>query len=631
MMRYYSLFLLLACTFAAAAQKPYAISALPDSLREGAAAVIRYREVSFEMDAPGEATLRERIVVSIFNAAGKRRYGTLADQEDDFYSIRQFKGKLYDAAGNLFRESEKGDVKSYGLDAAYEFTGNKVKVLELEYPTFPYTVEYIEEQRIRGYFRIPEFVAQYLGEAVEYATFTVIAPPDTRFLWQGIQTDVQPEEGLDGKRKTWRWTFKNLPAEPDEAQHPYFGGRYRSLLLAPEKVQLEGYAGKFDDWKNAGRFLYSLKTDSDQLSAETQAAVRQMVAGVQNDREKIAILYRYMQQSCRYVSIQLGIGGWQTLPADFVEKKKYGDCKALSNYMKALLKVVGIESWVAVIYAGEDGAPEWQASVPSPIANHMILYVPGTDMWLECTSQQAPCGYLGDFTADRQALLLTPEGGVLKRTPALQPEENFIRSLSTIRLDEQGGALLEQQFRYGGARHDTWRNIARTQKADDLQRELTENIPYSVKTLQQVAVSAPEQTAEARLSYQASAGAYATVSGKRMFLPVNKCNPLKVNFFTGDKRRHPIRFREGWVQEDSVYISLPAGHTIESMPPEKVLEQPFGRFSLKVEALPDGRLLAIRRFRMEAFTLPPERYADLKKFLNDVRKADGAQMVFLHP
>ena len=47
-------------------------------------------------------------------------------------------------------------------------------------------------------------------------------------------------------------------------------------------------------------------------------------------REKIRVLYRYLQQNHRYISVQVGIGGMQPISASAVYTNGYGDCKGLS-------------------------------------------------------------------------------------------------------------------------------------------------------------------------------------------------------------------------------------------------------------------------------------------------------------
>ena len=145
------------------------------------------------------------------------------------------------------------------------------------------------------------------------------------------------------------------------------------------------------------------------------------------DTAKIVImLYEYMQNRTRYVGIQLGIGGFQPFPAETVDRLGYGDCKALSNYMKALLKAVGIPSVYTVAGAGYNQGITMTDFPTNNQTNHIILCVPlrNDTLWLECTSQTAPCGYLDPFTAGRKALNITAEGGKVVSTPLLTANQS---------------------------------------------------------------------------------------------------------------------------------------------------------------------------------------------------------------
>ncbi|MDP4989490.1 MAG: DUF3857 domain-containing protein, partial [Polaribacter sp.] len=108
-----------------------------------------------------------------------------------------------------------------------------------------------------------------------------------------------------------------------------------------------------------------------------------------------------MQQKTRYISVQIGIGGWEPIAANLVDDVGYGDCKGLTNYTKALLDVADVTAYYTVVYA--DDRIDVDKDFSSLQGNHVILNIPnnGKDVWLECTSQTMPFGFLGDFTDDR--------------------------------------------------------------------------------------------------------------------------------------------------------------------------------------------------------------------------------------
>ena len=167
-------------------------------------------------------------------------------------------------------------------------------------------------------------------------------------------------------------------------------------------------------------------------------------------------LYEYMQNKTRYVSITVGIGGFQPFDAATVDRLSYGDCKALSNYMKSILEVAGISSRYTLVYAGENNQ-DIKTTFPSSQFNHVILCVPmeKDTIWLECTSQRKPFNYLGSSTSNRQALVIDENGGKL-RTQVMQPENNLESRKADIILDKTGSGFASVHSRYYGATYDQY-------------------------------------------------------------------------------------------------------------------------------------------------------------------------------
>jgi hypothetical protein len=550
------------------------------------------------------------------------------EREDEFEHVTLFKGVLYDADGKILKESRKQDVQEFGSYTDYEFSNSKTRAMLLEYGQFPFTVEFHVRKTIRGFFRVSDFVVQQLGESVLKSSYSFVAPAAYSFKWKGLHTEVQPVAGESGGIKTVTWNFQNLPAVRKEVYHPFFGDQYARIIVAPEHVSIDGHFGSFSNWKQIGAFFYDLNKDRDALSADMQAKVLQLVKDKKNTREKIDALYKYLQQNHRYVSIQIGIGGWQTLDADFVEKKKYGDCKALTNYMHAMLKVAGIESYMANIFAGSKGAPDWYDDAPVPYANHVILYVPGENLWLECTNSNVPSGYLGDFTCGRKALLLTPEGGKIVQTPTQTIADNTQTSHISIRLDETGAAEVQGDLRYSGDLHDPYRSLIAEKKQADLEKEFVENAGYPVAQLNMLRMEASDSRPEAGVQYSLKINNLVTRSGKRMFVPVNKVNPFKRTLPVNEKRVLDLKLRDVYAWKDTLEIQLPPGFTLENMPPSKHIQSEFGLFDLQATQQ-DNVARFIRSIEIQPVSVPAARYNEVRQFYLDVTKADGAQMVLV--
>ncbi|MFN0215077.1 MAG: DUF3857 domain-containing protein [Saprospiraceae bacterium] len=608
------------------AQAEYPVSAIPAALIPNADIVVRLDETTFTIHSDGDAAIEETYVATILKEAGKKAsiYG---GQESRFSKIKTLKGRLFDAEGKLVRSTKPEDVQEFGGAAEYEFTDHKQKYLRLEYPRFPYTVEFKKKTLLKGFMGIPSSVIQTLGVSIEQWHYRLEAPNSIKLKWKGQNIDIQPKTSADGRNFVMEWSTQNLPAQADEAYNPYFRDIFSQINFAPEEINFDGHHGDFKSWNSVGRFFYGLNNDRETLSPETIAQVQKLTEG-KSTKEKIAALYRMTQDNCRYVSIQLGIGGWQTLEARFVEQKKYGDCKALSNYTQALLQAAGIESWEASIYAGDGGAPEYDEAFPDPYFNHVILYVPGEDSWLECTSKTHPAGYLGSFTANRHALLYTPEGGKLVKTPALLAADNFEKSRMQIALNEDGSAALQFSALFGGERHEPYRRFALEKTQDDLEKSIARNADFSINKVNKLVVEATRELSEASLHYQVETSKYATISGKRMFVSLTKSNPVKRSIPANEKRTLDLKMTDTYSLRDTFTIQFPTGFVAENVPQDKFIESEFGLYEMKIEKLSD-RIIATRSVEIRPLQVSAARYAEVRQFLLDSAKADAAQMVLI--
>ena len=284
-------------------------------------------------------------------------------------------------------------------------------------------------------------------------------------------------------------------------------------------------------------------------------------------------------------------------PAAEVAKSGFGDCKGLSNYMRAMLQEIGIPSYYTTISTRNRRLLRDFASVGQ--MNHVILQVPlaGDTLWVECTNPQLPLGYVHEDIAGHDAIEISNNGGRLVTLPVYADTANVLSSQVAVTLDAAGGAdiLLSQT-----ARKWQYEILAPLLKMDDKERHKV--MLHTVRA---------EQATIGRLDISEHAGAcldinsdirsqrYAGSSGKRLFVPICPVRHQHHAPSFDANRTQALYISRGWTDEDTIDITLPEGYTIESMPKSITMEQPFGHFAFTVKEQ-DGHLLASYRMTIKA-------------------------------
>ncbi len=606
---------------------------IPKELKEDANAVVRSHKISIEVRDEKRATIYVEKVITCLNRQAAQDHATLAVFYDDFDQIESIEGEIFDATGKSVRRLKAKEIRDISASGSSFATDSRVKVATLNYDRFPYTVLFRYRQRIKGLFAFPAWVPQDEERlAVEFARLDVFTQPGQPIKYKSLNINEKPEMGTENGMQRYRWEVEDLPAIESEVNGPPWREYTPVVYLAPLNFEIDGYKGSNESWKDFGVFFFTLNKGRQTLPKDLQQQVWAMTENLESTSAKIDTLYRYMQDNTRYVSIQLGIGGWQTFDPEYVYENGYGDCKALSNYVQSMLSAAGIPAYPVLIRAGDDARdimPDFSANQ----FNHVILCVPTeTDTtWLECTASHLPPGYLGRFTEDRYGLMTLPEGGVLVRTPSSPPSANQQIRRAEVVLDKKGNAEVQVEMVATGYQQDDL--VEGIDQLSEPEKEKWLRSTIDAKSFELTNYSFDgTQAADVptyQYSYALKATNWASASGSRFFLAPNQLQRYSNVPEKMEDRTQPVLTKYPYLDTDTITYTLPEGFVIEAMPdmPLKI-ESEFGTYTADIDFRPEtGTMTYIRSLRMRKTRQPASAYDNYRQFMRDIVKADKVQIV----
>jgi len=617
------------CTLGAFAQS-YAIATVPATLQSEADVVKRMEKVSFQVLSPKKTILKRQYALTILNEEGAK-HSRFEIYYSKLSSLKSFDGALYDADGRELKKIKWKDLRDESAVSGGNLMDDyRVKRYEPYHRDYPYTVVYnYEEEHNNSLFF--ENWQPVEGEkfAVQESAYTITYPTGTSIRYRAFNYDAVPQKTTSKGTESLTWVVKDLKAIKYE---PFSKPVYEltpAVLTAPEVFEIEGYQGNMATWKSFGEFVYTLTKDRQTLPPKVKQDVQSLVQGLDNEYDQIDALYKYLQKSTRYISVQLGLGGWQPFDATYVAKNAYGDCKALVNYMHSLLQEAGIPAYYTLVRAGKTNR-KVIADWPSQQFNHVILCVPlqQDTVWLECTSQTLPTGYLSAFTGNRWALLVDATGGKLVRTPLYGLEENRQLRYTKADMKENGDLKASVTTTYSGLQQDNVHQMIHYLTPDKIKDYLNTSMPLSTYEV----VDFNYRPSDGRIpsiqeKLNITANGYGKVTGRRLIVQPNALSKRQGRL-TKETRQSAIVLDIPYVDVDTVQIQLPQGYTLETIPRAIAMENKFGTFHLKME-LKNNELWCYRLFKQYAAEYPASDYESLRSFYDAVYEADRKQVVMI--
>ncbi|MBR5255824.1 MAG: DUF3857 domain-containing protein [Bacteroidales bacterium] len=600
------------------------------SAQEKYNAVVLADEESFTMTSATSGTFTVLRSVRVFNDAGLED-AEFNEYTDQFRSLTSFKGTI-EKEGAKPVKIKKDDLVTVSVASGLAEDG----FINAYQPTasYPFTVTYEYTMSFHKGFASFPALFPVTGEKVkvEKASYTVQVPSGTEIRYIAAKAGEPSQKS--GKVDTYRWDFPVFEGYADEALMPTWREIVPFVMVGPVNFTYAGVSGSQGSWEDVGAWCYGLKQGTEDLPADVVTRLKAMTADAGSDLEKVRILYDYLREHTRYVSIQLGIGGYKPFPASQVNKTGFGDCKGLSNYMQAMLDAVGIPSSYTLVNTNRSQFLPGFAGIGQ--MNHVMLCVPLPEkkdtLWLECTNPSVPLGYRHEDVAGHDVVLVTADGGIPHRVPAYADSlSRDFRELEVL-LEADGSAKVSVRRSLYLDETERWVSI-RDWKPETQRSKLTSGLTVQPQSFVLTGVKdnfrdydGPGYCPWMQVDYTFDTRQYATGGKDRLFVPVNPY-PMGANL-QRSKRQNDLVCRHGSVTRERISIRIPAGYTVESLPNPVSLDTEWGTFTASAQEQ-DGMVTILQELRFKQFREGPDHYDSFRTFIRAINKAYSSNIVLV--
>jgi len=610
-------------------QENYNVDSIPEEFKENANAVIREHHTSIKISALDHMIITQRRVVTVLNRFGDQHVDTY-EGYDDSRTIQKLSVLVLDRNGETIKKYKKADFKdASAVSGGQMYMDDRVKYLRHHPISYPYIIvfESTVKEKSTAFLNSWSPIEGYYV-SLEKSTYKLINQTNAEHKFNPYNLEGYDFK-MDDKGNELSFSAEKLKAVERESLSPDFSTIMPWIRVALNEFELKGEIGVGKNWKEFGLWQYDdLLTNRDEIDEVTKNKITKLIADAPSKREKVKRIYNYVQDNTRYVGVQLGIGGWQPIKATEVDKVKYGDCKGLTNYTKALLKSQNIDAYYTIVYAGRS-KKSLDKNFASMQGNHAFLCVPHEEdyIWLECTSQTMPFGFLGDFTDDRDVLVVTSEGGKIVHTPVYDESFNTFDANVAIRLESTGGFKANYTSVSKGIQYDQQSYKMRMNPSQLEEKYLSIWDYLNGFTVISNELNDDKDKVELHEKLSVSVSNYATKAGDKLLVPINAFNRYSNVPVKYDERSLPFQTSRSFLDTDSYVFEIPNGFVLGAIPENYIVESEFGSYKITVEKIEASKVRYTRELTLKEGVFPKEKYNSYRAFIKKIAKKDKSKFV----
>jgi hypothetical protein len=364
-----------------------------------------------------------------------------------------------------------------------------------------------------------------------------------------------------------------------------------------------------------------------------------VIAGARTADDTLRAVQRWVAQDIRYVSIALGLGGYQPRAPDEVVATGYGDCKDKATLFVAAATSLGFEAYPVLLNSSD----EVERDLPSISQfDHAIAAVerPGGRVYIDLTADLAPYGELPADLQGQFALVVHPDGSSEQVTlPATDAAANVQETRIVGSLTRDGYLTASYLERGTGTRQFGLRQlfvgpVDSARRADFARSLATKLYPGAQADSLQV-FDGRDLSANPRVALRIVNGlaARAAGTGKTVILtlPFTSMRGL-ADAASALEAKGPRKFPIDAAKvigpetgQSEVVIALPSGWHVQ-LPPTVEVSGKWGTYLARYQQVGDT-LKVTRRLTGARGVYPPDSVADLASWLRAIGKDDVPYLV----
>ena len=435
-------------------------------------------------------------------------------------------------------------------------------IIDYEYERISYSEEDPNQYYVSWWFSSEKPVYQ--------STFKVMIPQDKPYYFAEMNIEkgkLKRREAIENGYRAYYFEYGESAPIIEEEMGP---GTYEiAAYIAGSPFKDQTY---LSNW--LGGFFKERMITNDEI----EKTVSQLVENLDDEEDKIAVIYRFLQDNIRYVSIKTSLSsGLAGHKATETFANRYGDCIDKAILFATMLQFVNVEAYPVVVMTNGNPQPIYD-KLGVLNGNHAINEIHlknGKVIHLDSTANSYRYPF---FRSDDHGIIAwNPIKNTLRNTGFPNTEDESITSELDITLMKNGSANVKETITTRGNPEISYRYFFQNAPKDYIhpQLESLANISFESSHLTNYKFADPfDEKKDFSFQMDYKVDKLWNRTGDDLYLITIK-QPFGFDFVTSDVRNYEVRFNSVLKKTHKGKIVVPAGMEIIGLPEELVIESPY--------------------------------------------------------